>query len=851
MQRQAVNRDIDDELRFHVDQRTVQNITAGMSAEDAARDARQRFGNWLKFREECREVRGVNWIENFLQDFRFGLRLWIKKPGSFLSAVIALTLGIGLVAFSFSAILCVFFGRLPFQDQDRIVYTSIAGPTFSKFAEQQTSFEELSAFSLASMNFKALDVPSRQQACLIGANFLDLVRVKPLQGRGFLQGDEKAGAEPVALIGYDLWQREFHGDSAAVGSSIRLDGKLTTVVGIMPKGFKFPIKHDLWLPAEPGSAAMSGWGYSFGRLRPGVSIGDARAELNLIDGRIAASMGHKIQPDRILVGPYTRADSGLKGAYGPAPTVIAMLLMTLLVLFIACANVAGLTFANATKRGTEFAIRSALGAARARLITQLLIESLILAIAGTVGGVSAVAWLTHWAMKYMERDDEFAQAPFWIHIGVDGRLLLGAIGLTLFTTLLAGLWPAVQVTKRDVNELLKAQTNRGSGMRIGKFQRLLVIVQIACSVVILTQSFVMLGFSRRLKELRLPFDPKTILTAQVEPQSSADTSAFFTELERDLTALPGVQGVALSTGSPVSLPGPKQIGFEGITYQRPEDLPYVGQEVVSTGYFTVLNIPLLQGRGFTADDVSGSTPVAIVNATFAKQFLPPGTPLGRRFREGTGAWMTIVGCVADVNPDPTRDEPQPVYFRPLAQQPLRSVCISLHGTGAATDWIKSLRTEVAHLEPDLPLYHVVTAQFLIDHDIVGYHLASALLLVCGGGALFLATLGICGLITLSVNQRTRETGIRLALGASRSQVVHALLKQVVRQILAGLAIGAMLAFALTTALTHAIAGYPVARHPGLVYLATIAVLGGVSVIAVLIPAIQGARVAPMQALRYE
>jgi predicted permease len=457
LQRRAVKQDIDEELRFHIEQRTAQNIAAGMSPEDAARDARRRFGNLLKLREECRDVRGMSWIENFLQDFRFGVRLWMKKPGTFISAVIALTLGIGLVTLSLQTILCVFYGTLPVPDPDRILYTSVAGPRFSKFAEQQTTFEALSAFGSASMNFKALETPSRQHVCLIGANFLDLLRVKPLQGRGFLPRDEKPGAEPVALIGYDLWQREFRADPAAVGSLIRLDGKATTVVGIMPQGFRFPINDNLWLPVKPESGEMSGWGYSFGRLKPGVRPGEARAELNLIAARMAASIGPKIQAEPVLVGPYTRALSGLKGRFGPGPGVFALLLMTLLVLFIACANVAGLTFANATRRGTELAIRSALGAARPRLIAQMLIESLILAICGAVGGLGLNSWGLNWVSKVMKQDAEFAQTPFWMHLEVGGRLLLGVIGVTLLTTLLAGLWPAIQATKRDVNELLKAR----------------------------------------------------------------------------------------------------------------------------------------------------------------------------------------------------------------------------------------------------------------------------------------------------------------------------------------------------------------------------------------------------------
>jgi len=765
--------------------------------------------------------------------------------------VAALTLGIGLVTFSLCAINCAFFGRLPFPGADRVVYTTLTESAFREFNEQQTAFEGLSAFGTASVNFKAVDAPSRRRACFIGANFLELVRAQPIVGRGFLPGDDKPGAEPVALVGYDLWQREFHGDPAAVGSLIRLDGQPRTIVGVMPKGFKFPINDELWVPAEPGTDQMSGWGFGFGRLKPTATIAEARRELNIIAARVAASRSREVKSSPVMVGPFTRYLSDLKGPHGPGPSVFAMLFVTLLVLFIACANVAGLTFANATKRGTELAVRGAMGASRARLISQMLIESLILATCGALGGVLVVAALGKWVEGFIERDDEFAQIPFWMHLQIDGRLLLALVGLTFLTNLLAGLWPALQATKRDANELLKAQTGGTSGVHIGRFQRLLVMVQIACSVVILTQSFVLLSFSRRLKQVNLPFDPASVLTARVDPPASSDARFFFDELERNLMRLPGIQAVALSTSDPVSGYRQKPIAFEGIAYPRPDDHPYAGSGVVSAGFFQALNLSFLQGRSFTAEDVAGSMPVAIVNATFAKKFLPTDNPLGRRFREGTNTWLTIVGCVADLDYDPVDEYQPPVFFVPLAQQHARSMVISLQGSGRAMDWTKALRAEVARLQPDLAIYHVATTQALMERDTMGYYLASVLLGICGAGALFLATLGIFGLITLSVNQRTRETGIRLALGAPRDRIVRTLLKQVVRQIAVGLAAGALLAYALTRLLTHSIPRFPTVDHPGLVYLAAVLFLGIISLIAVLIPAMRGARVDPMEALRYE
>jgi len=371
----TARREIDEELRFHLERRTAENIEAGMPPEEAVREARKRFGNLQSVREECRETVGAAWMGRLFQDLRFGARLWRKQPGSFLSAVAALTLGLGLVTFTVSTINCIFLGKLPFPDPQRLVYASLPTSDLRAYQEQQTTFEALSAFGSGTANFKAIDAPSRRRVCYIGANFLDVVRAKPLSGRGFLPGDGKAGADPVALIGFDLWQNEFHGSSAAIGSVIRLDGQPRTVVGIMPVGFKFPIDDQIWIPVESGSAQMSGWGYGFGRLKASATLAAARMELNVIAARLTAADGKAHPPSKnaILVGPYTRYLSDSKGSFGPAPAVFAMLIVTLLVLFIACANVAGLTLANAAKRGTELAVRGALGATRARLVLQMLI----------------------------------------------------------------------------------------------------------------------------------------------------------------------------------------------------------------------------------------------------------------------------------------------------------------------------------------------------------------------------------------------------------------------------------------------------------------------------------------------
>ncbi len=557
----------------------------------------------------------------------------------------------------------------------------------------------------------------------------------------------------------------------------------------MPAGFKFPINDELWVPAEAGTAQMSGWGFVFGRLKPGISAGEARARLNIIAARLAQQAGAGTNPPRglpIMVDTFTRF-ANMKGSFGPAPGVFALLAVTLLVLFIACANVAGLTLASASKRGTELAVRGALGATRSRLVWQMLMESLMLAVCGATGGLLLIiALLRKWFMDWFSSNEgSFSQVPYWLHLEIDGRLLLSLIAVIFVSNLLAGLWPALQATKRDVNELIKSGTGGTARLHSGWLPWLIVMVQIAFSVVVLTQSFVLVGFSERMRQVKLPFDSAAMLTARVEVPAGADARSFYDQLERNLAGVAGVESVALSTSDPASGDGWSQFAVEGKDYTGDQPQPGAGVDVISSGYFQTLNLPVLQGRFFNTGDQSGSLPVAIVNSSFAKMFLPPGNPIGSRFREGTNAWLTVVGCVPDLECDPSITYDAPVFYLPARQQPVRSMVVLLRGTGNANDWTKTIATEVARLQPDLAIYRVATLQLLIRHQIIGYYLASLLLGICGGGSLFLATVGIFGLISLSVTQRTREIGVRLALGATRGRILETLMKQAAWQIING------------------------------------------------------------------
>lgn len=848
-----MKREIDEELRFHVEQRKADNIAAGMSKEEAEREARKRFGNWQSLREDCREVRGIAWLDNLFQDFSFGFRILLKQPGSLLAALAALTLGIGLVTIMFCAINTLMLRSLPLPDPERLISTTVPAWALPEFRKQQTTFEGLVSFGDFHANFRSTGTPSRREACFISANFLDVLRAKPLLGRNFLPGEDASGAEAVAILSYKLWQEEFQGDRAVLGSTVWVEGSPKTVVGVMPVEFRFPINDDLWVAADVTQGiANRDTGFVFGRLKPDVTLAGARAELNTIWTRLQPPRRNDERPvEQIRVGAYVDALTGaLYGKNTIGSAILGMLLITLFVLFLACANVAMLTLGRAIKRGREFAIRGALGATRRRLVFQLLAENLVLFSGGAVGGTLAAGFLLHWLLSRMPSDTtHWRLYASWWHFEIDGQVLFLVACLIFLTNLLAGLWPALQATKRDVNELLKGETLLSSHLGTAGFQRLLVISQVSAALVILVGAFALIRQRQHLNDVHLPFDPKTMLTVNVDLTGVADVGRFFEELDRDLNQTPGVEAAALASDGFAFWHGVRPIEIEGRSYPREEDHPLAPARVVTPDFFRTVNLGLLQGRSFGAGDRFGSEPVAVVNATFARQFFPQVNPVGRRFREGTnGPWFTVVGCVPDVLSYGTNRR-EPVYYLPLSQHPSTTMEVLLRGRGRPPSvWSKTVDAAVARLHPDLPTFEASTVQQELDGVDAGITANSLLLGACGTASLFLAAVGVFGLITLSVNQRTNEIGVRLALGSTKARVVMSILKQALPQIGIGLATGLLLSLALVRILGSVL---PATASEPVVYVGVLFLLGGVSLGAVLIPAVRGARVEPMRALRYE
>ena len=794
----------------------------------------------------------LRWLENLVRDLRFGFRFLIKHPGALVASIAALSLGIGLVIFGYCLVEGLFLRLLPFPESGRLAYTSIPGAAYREFNEQQTAFDGLAAFSQHGITLKAEGVPAGRWAFFITANFFEVLRVRPLLGRGFLPDEDQPGAVPVAILSYNFWQQEYQGDPNAVGSTMKVDGQPTTIVGVMPRDFTFMIDQGIWIASRQragqgydGSEYVSKFGFVFGRLKPSFTPNQARGQLNAIAARLQPPNADKAAAPRpIRVG--TLVDFPEPESPEPRMLMSGLFLMMFLVLCLACGNVAMLTLGRALKRGAELAVRSALGATRRRLISQMLVESLILSAAGALGGMLVAALLRGWFASQLSAAD-LVTTSFWRRFQFDGHVFLFLIALTFVTNLLAGLAPALQATRRDVNELLKGETVGTTNRGASGFQRFLVVSQVAMSATVLVATAVLWSYWQGTR-VHLPFDPAATLIARISLQTTNASGQFFEQLDNSVAHMAGLHASALTTRMAAEEGGPP-IEIEGCSYARLRDYPRASATIISPGFFNVFNLALLQGRKFRSEDRIGSLPVAIVNASFVQKFLPTENPVGRRFRvTPSGEWVTVVGCAQDLVFN--SHERWPGYYLPLNQQaaPPSAMSLVIRAGGKAADWTKPLRMEVARLNADAGLYQAETVKDYMDRDVSGYVLSARFLVICGAGSLFLAALGIYGLITLAVNQRTREIGIRLAMGATRERVMATILKPALRQIGIGLATGMLLGFVVVFMIGTII---PLPTHQPWVYLAVCVLLGSVGLLAVLLPAQRGSRLDPMEALRYE
>ncbi|MGD0536482.1 MAG: ABC transporter permease [Verrucomicrobiota bacterium] len=878
-QRSAVKREIDEELRFHLEQRTTENIAGGMAPEAAAREARKRFGNVQSIREECRETRGASFGEATWQDIRFGLRMLRKNPGFATVAALTVGLGIGANAAMFSLLKPLLFHPLPYPNPGRLVRVYRTSPRsqtwphsradFLDYHEQNHVFSSLAAYMWEGFNFGVTgQTPERFTAVRVTADLFPMLGIQPELGRIFSGEDMEPGRNQVTVLSHGFWRRHFAGDTNVIGRTFRFDDEPVTVIGVMSARFDFPMlwgDPEVWRPFVMTAEERGDRGNRFlntiGRLKPGVSLAEARADMTAMFGRLARDY------------PQYDGGSGLRvlalaqslRSEGEALALGFVFSLTSFVLLIACANLANLQLARTTRRSRELAVRAALGAARQRLMRQLLTESLLISLFG--GGLGLLfAW---WCDALFTTSLEAG-----LRTALDFHVVFFALASCVVTTIIFGAGPAWLTVRADLNQKLKDSV-RGATSAPGqqRLQHVLIIGEVALVLMLLTGAGAAVRTLQRFVRLNPGWDPDGLVTAQISVSrakysSSERRLALFQQIEDRATALPGVQSASFTTDIPILRfwnGAPLRIGDQPPPALR--DMPLASCPTVGAAYFQTLRIALHEGRRFTPDDKLDRPLVVIINESLARAYWPGQSPLGKRISLGDPSapeWREIVGVVSDVRFPADGGNPETPFqvYRPWAQDDIAlGGTIVLRIAGAPESVEVALRRALAELDPDLPLYSVSTVRTTIDSMMRGTYRVAGLLGAFGVLGLLLAAVGTYGVTSYSMARRTGEIGIRMALGAQKSDVLWLVMRQGLRLGLLGALLGIGGAFAVLRILVAIIPARSPMRDPvtllsvpvsgWIVALTAAAVLIGLTILACYLPARRAANVSPMTALRYE
>lgn len=802
-----------------------------------------------------------------LSDLGSGARMLVKYPMLSIVAILTLGLGIGLSTTVFCVVNGGVLKGLPFPNGDRIV--ALAATNVAQGQPQlplsvhdlvihqsrQTSFERLGAFAATPVNLSMEDGrPERFSAGQLTVDAFAALGVGPVLGRGFQDGDDRLGAEPVVLLGYALWRDRYASAPGIVGSTIRIGGVPSLVVGVMPAEFGFPFQESLWMPLTVDPlATRRGEGLRYlavGRLKPGVSLGDAQAQVAAVGAQIAAEFPDTNRGVGATVLRYTETAMGRE---------IYTLLFTMLgagigVLLIACVNVSNLLVARASLRRREVAVRMALGAPRARIIQQHLTEVLVLAAAGGVIGIL----LSMLGMRWFMQGVSVNPPPFWITFDLDYRIMAFVLVVIVFASLFAGGIPALQAARVSAGAVLKDDSRSSTSGRLGRFSGGLVVLELAVSCGLLIAAGLMIKSVTQLKNLPMPFAVEQVLTARVDlpRQAYPDSAAsirFFEQLLPRLEAIPGVEAATLSDGLPAAGNGSISVQIEGKAYAQPSDYPLAREGIVTPGFFETFQAKLRAGREFLPSDSASGQPVAIVNQSFARVHFPGVEPLGRQIRRITAGppqpWLTIIGVVPDLLMEGIgNNNASPVgYYIPIAQSDVANgVRIAVRTRGDAAAVTPLVRSAVASLDPDLAIHRVSSLRRVIDRQTWFYTTFGTFFMAFGVCALFLAGAGLYGVVSFAVTQRTREMGVRSALGARGGQLIALVMRRSIIQLAIGMTLGLALALLASGALQPIL--YHVNPRDPAVFLGVVVLLAAVALAASFLPARRVTRIDPVTAL---
>ena len=816
-------------------------------------------------------------METLWYDLSHGFRTLSKNPGFTAVAILSLAIGIGANSAIFSVTNALLLRPLPYKDADRLVILWSRSPGLNvpqdwfspgQYLDVKTQngvFDETSISIGASFNLTGQGTPEHVDGARISSSLFSLLGANSMLGRVFLPEEDEPGKPATVILGYGFWQRYFGGDHGVIGRTLTLNGNNSTVVGVMPAEFSLnkevmPAVNgiqnaDLLVPLPLSESARSNRGNEdfniFARLKPGITIAQAQADLDIIADRMKQQYPANYPPSggltisavpllQQLVGDISLALKVLFGAVG-------------FVLLIACANVANLLLARAAVRQKEVAIRAAVGASRVRLIRQLLTESILLALMGGLVGVG-IAYLTVKALRVFGPDN----IPRLNEVGIDGRVMAFTSFIALLTGVFFGLAPALRASSVDLNEVLKEGGRSVASGRGGHHTRkLLVVFEIALSLLLLIGAGLLIRSYRRVWNAHPGFDPHNVLSLRlslplVKYPKPESITPFFRRVVESLNQVPDVESVATTYSLPMSTVALawEPIAIEGYVPRSGEELIISNVRIVSPDYFRTMKIPLLRGRYFDEHDTKGATETVIVDETLAERFWPNEDPIGKRLqRGGSDAWRTVVGVISDAKQYSSEKEPPIAVYFPFEQYVARNMFLVIRTARDPAGMTSAITKEIQALDPEMPVFDVNTMDQRLHDSLSRRRFSMSLLGVFAVLASILAAIGIYGVIAYSVNERTHEMGIRLALGARPVTILQLVIGQGLVLTAAGVAIGLTGAFALTRIMSSML--YGVSNTDGLTFVVTPLLLGGVSLLASYIPARRASRVDPNIALRCE
>jgi putative ABC transport system permease protein len=873
--RRSVEREMEDEFRAHLEIRAADLERQGLSRTEAERRSRIEFGGYQKYKEECREALGTRLLQELVADLRYGLRQLRRNPSFTVIAVLTLALGIGANMAIFSVVNAVLLQPLPYKNPGRLVWVSevwphggsksnfVPRPDFINWRNQNHVFKDIAAYGgQKNLDLTGVGEPQRIPAVRVSGSFFRVLGVGPTVGRGFLPQEDQQGGTRAVVLSHKIWQRLFSSNPAILGKPVTLDGQGYTVVGVLPAGFRFPdnnLEADLLLPI---ALTNNGNWYNLeksirlihavARLRPGTTRSRARSDLKMILDRTVVQtplaiihMRGKIRIE--VIGLHDKLVGNSR------PVLLILLGAVCFVLLVACANVANLMMARATVRQREFAIRLTLGAARMRLIRQLLSESVIVSGLGTAAGLL----VAHWGVRIL-RSPGSPEIPALREAAISGWVLGFVLAIAALTALLFGLAPAILSSRPELNEMLKkAGMATGSGIGHHRLRAILMVAELGLAMVLLTGSGLLIRTFLRLTAVDPGFRSRNILTLRIQLPSGKyskpeQQAAFFQQALERVNALPGVQSAAATTSLPLTAyRNTRGVVVEGRPVPPPGVAPSAPYTAVSPGYFRTMGIPLIAGRYFNAQDTEGSPGAVIVNQAFARRYFPEENPLRKRLRSVLSASnpQTIVGIVGNVRHLGPAHTASPEFYAPYLQHPTPDMMLAIRTASNPSGLSSAVQGAVQSVDKNQPVYDVATMGQRLAGSIAAQRFNMFLIGAFAGLSLLLASVGIYGVISYSIAQRTHDIGVRMALGAERRDVLKMVVGQGLGPALIGVAIGIAGALALTRFLSSLL--YGVKPTDALTFIAVSLILIAVSLLACYIPARRAAKVDPMVALKYE